>query len=67
MEQERISYRVLAGKPEGERDHLDGLGTEEGYYMDLKEIRWEDVDWIHLAQEGIRRVFVSIIMNFQVL
>ena len=35
--------------------------------MDLKEIRWEDVDWIHLAQQGIRRAFLSIIMNFQVL
>jgi hypothetical protein len=34
--------------------------------MDLKEIRGEDVDWINLAQ-GIRKAFVSIIMNFQVL
>jgi len=32
--------------------------------MDLKEIRWEDVDGIHLAQ--VRRSFVNTVMNFQV-
>jgi len=40
MEQERISCRVLVGKPEGER------------LCRILLLRWEDVDWIHLVQKG---------------
>ena len=36
-----------------ERDHLEevGWGWEDTVKMDLKEVGWEDVDWIILAQD----------------
>jgi hypothetical protein len=42
----------LVGKPEGKRP----LGRprrrwEDNIRMDLKEIAWESVDWIHLTQD----------------
>jgi hypothetical protein len=50
MGEERNVYRVLIGKPEGKRP----LGRprrrwEDGIRMDLREIGWGSVDWIHLA------------------
>jgi hypothetical protein len=52
MEEMRNAYKILAGKPEG-RDHSEDLGTDGRiiFRVDLGEIVWEDVDWIHLAQE----------------
>jgi len=35
--------------------------------MDLMEIVWEVVDWIHLAQDGDQwRVVVNTVINLQV-
>jgi hypothetical protein len=35
--------------------------------MDLKEIRWEGVDWIHLAQDrGQWQAFLDVAMNLWV-
>jgi hypothetical protein len=62
-------YKVLVGKPEGKRP----LGKprrrwENGIRMDLKEIGWGSVEWIHLAQDRDRwRVVVNTAMNLQVL
>jgi len=35
------------------RDHLEEVRhrEEDNIRMDCKEIGWEDVDWIHLAQD----------------
>jgi hypothetical protein len=34
--------------------------------MDLREIRWGDMDWINLAQDREQwRVFVNTLMNFR--
>jgi hypothetical protein len=46
------SYRILVGKPEGKRP----LGRPrrrwvENIKMDLREIRWDGMDWIDLAQD----------------
>jgi hypothetical protein len=51
----RNLYRVLVGKPEGKRE----LGRprhrwEDGIKMDLREIGWGGVEWIHLAQDRDR-------------
>ena len=51
MRQRRGAYRVLVGKTEGKRP----LGRpkyrqENNIENDLKERRWESVDWIDLAQ-----------------
>jgi hypothetical protein len=48
----RNSYKILKGEPEGNRP----LGRhkrrcEDNIRMDLSEIRWGVVDWIHLAQD----------------
>jgi hypothetical protein len=35
--------------------------------MDLKEIGWDDVDWIDMAQDTDRRkALVNTVMNFRV-
>jgi hypothetical protein len=52
MGEMRNAYNIFAGKPEGKRS----LGRhrcecEDNIRMDLKEIGWEGVDWLHLAQD----------------
>jgi hypothetical protein len=65
----RNVYRVLMGKPEGKRP----LGRprrrrEDGIKMDLREIGWGGVEWIHLAQDMDRwRAVVNAVMNLRVL
>jgi hypothetical protein len=48
----RNANKILVGKPEGKRP----LGRhrcrrEDNIRMDLREIGWEGVDWIHLGQD----------------
>jgi hypothetical protein len=50
MGEMRNAYNILVGKPEGMRT----LGRpkrrrEDNIRMDLREIGWEGMDWIHLA------------------
>jgi hypothetical protein len=47
----RNAYKILVGKPEGmippgRRRHR----REDNIRMDLRDVGWEDMDWIHLAQ-----------------
>jgi hypothetical protein len=69
MRQERNVYKVLVGKPEGKRP----LGRprhrwEDGIRMNLREIGWEGVDWIRLAQDrDWWQAVVSAVMNLRVL
>jgi hypothetical protein len=43
--------RVLVGKPEGQRPlRSSRCRWEDNIKMDLKEVGWEDVDLIYLAQ-----------------
>jgi hypothetical protein len=45
-------YRVLVGKPQGKRPlGKPGLRLDDSIKMDLREIRWGSVDWIHPAQD----------------
>jgi hypothetical protein len=68
MGEGRNVYRVLVGKPEGERP----LGRprrrwEDGIKMDFREIGWGGVEWIHLAQDRDRwRAVVNAVMNLRV-
>jgi hypothetical protein len=62
-------YRVLVGKPEGWKPlgRLK-LRWEDGIKMDLREISWERVEWIHLAQDrDWWRCLVNAVINLQVL
>jgi hypothetical protein len=63
----RNTYKMLVGKLEMKRP----LGRpssrwEDNITMDLKEIQWEDVDWIHMAQDGSHWWgLVNTVMNLQ--
>jgi hypothetical protein len=69
MGEERKVYKVLVGKPEGKRP----LGRprrrwEDGIRMDLREIGWDDVEWVQLAHDrGQWRAVVNAVMNLWVL
>jgi hypothetical protein len=48
----RTAYRIMIGKPEGKRP----LGRprhwwEDNIEMDIREIGWGGMSWIHLAQD----------------
>jgi hypothetical protein len=65
MGEVRGAYNILVGKPEGRRP----LGRprrrwEDNIKMDLREIGFGDVDWIHLAQDRDRwQAVVNTMMN----
>jgi hypothetical protein len=63
----RNEYKILAKKPEGTipcgRPRCRWKGNIR---MDLREIVWEGVDWIHLVQcRDQWRVFVNYVMNLR--
>jgi hypothetical protein len=68
MGEVRGAYNILVGRPEGRRP----LGRprrrwKDNIKMDLREIGFRDVDWIHLAQDGDRwRALVNTLMNLRV-
>jgi hypothetical protein len=68
MGEVRGAYNILVGRSEGRRP----LGTprrrwEDNIKMDLREIVYGDVDWIHWAQDRDRwRAVVNTVMNLQV-
>jgi hypothetical protein len=68
MGEERGAYRILLGRPEGRRP----LGRprrrwEDNIKMDIREVGWEDMNWIELAQDRDRwRSLVNAVMNLRV-
>ncbi|KAJ4437409.1 hypothetical protein ANN_17553 [Periplaneta americana] len=67
MGESRNAYRVLVGRPEGKRP----LGRqrrrwEDNIKMDLREVGYDDRDWIYLAQDRNRwRAYVRAAMNLR--
>jgi hypothetical protein len=50
MAEMRNAYNILVGKPEGKRLlERRRHRWEDNIRMDLREIGWEGVDWMHLA------------------
>jgi len=50
MGQMRNVYKILVGKPEGKRPpRRPRHGWKDYSGMDLREIGWEVMDWIHIA------------------
>jgi hypothetical protein len=68
MEEKRNACRILVGNPEGKRP----LGRQrrrwvDNIKMDLREIGWDVMDWIDLAQERDQwRALVNTVMNLRV-
>jgi hypothetical protein len=69
MGEMRNAYRILVGNPEGKRP----LGRPRCRWvynikMDLREIGWDDMDWIELTQDRDQwRALVNTMMNLWVL
>jgi hypothetical protein len=61
----RGAYNILVGRPEGRRPlGRPRCGWEDNIKMDLREIGFGDVDWIHLAQDRDRWcALVNMVMN----
>jgi hypothetical protein len=64
----RGAYNILVGRPEGRRPQgRSRCRWEDNIKMDLREIGFGDVDWIHLAQDRDRwRALVNRVMNLRV-
>jgi hypothetical protein len=61
----RNAYSILVGEPEGKIPlERTWRRWEDNIKMDIKEIGWEGVDWIHLAQHRYQWwVLVNMVMN----
>jgi hypothetical protein len=68
MGEVRGAYKILVGKPERRRP----LGrprrrSEDNIKMDLREVGFGDVDWIHLAHDRDRwRALVNTLMSLRI-
>jgi hypothetical protein len=66
--EKRNAYRILVGKPGGKRP----LGRTRRRWVDnikmnLREIGWDGVDWIDLAQDSDQwRALVNTVMTLRV-
>jgi len=68
MGERRGVYRVLVGKPEGNRPRgRPRRRWEDNIKLDLQEVRCGGMDWIQLAQDRDRwREVVNAVMNLRV-
>jgi hypothetical protein len=68
MRDMKNAYKVLVGKPEGKRPlGRPGRKWDDNIRMNLRNIGWEGVDCIHLAQDRDQwRAVVNTVINFRV-
>jgi hypothetical protein len=67
MGENRNAYSILAGKPE-RKGPLGRLRRRrmDNIKMDLREIEWDGMDWIDLAQDRDQwRALVNTVMNLR--
>jgi hypothetical protein len=67
MRESRGIYKVLVGKPRKEATLRPIRRWEDNLKMDLQEVGWGDMDWIHVALDRDRwRALVRAVMNLRV-
>jgi hypothetical protein len=69
MREMRIGYKILVGKPEGKRSFRRPRSRmKDNIGVNLREIGWEIVDWIHQAQDRDRWqwALLNMVMNMWV-
>jgi hypothetical protein len=68
MGEMRSSYKILVGKPEGNRQcGRHNCRWEDNIRINLKEIGWEGVDWIHPCQNrDWWQASLNTVMNVQI-
>jgi len=64
----RNSYKVLVSRPERGVHLKDPDSREENNIkIDLRDKEWEDVEWIHLAEDrDYWRVLLNTVINLRV-
>ncbi|KAJ4429885.1 hypothetical protein ANN_22089 [Periplaneta americana] len=67
MGESRNAYKVLVGRPEGKRPlGRPSCRWEDNIKMDLREVGYDDREWINLAQDRDQwRAYVRTAMNLQ--
>jgi hypothetical protein len=65
MGEMRNAYNIFVAKPEGKRSFWrHAHRSENNIKMNMCDIFWEGVDWIHLAQDRDQwRAVVNTVMN----
>jgi hypothetical protein len=66
--EKRNAYSILVGKPEGKRPlRRPRSRWVDNIKIDLRELGWDGVDWIDLAQDRVQwRAVVNTVMNLRV-
>jgi hypothetical protein len=66
--EKRNAYRILMGKPEVKRPvGRPRLMWVDNIKMNLREIEWDDMDWIDLARDRDQwRALMKTVMNLRV-
>jgi hypothetical protein len=63
----RNTYKFLVGKPDGNSPLGKPRRRREDNRLNLREVVWKVVDWIHLAQDRDQlRASVNTVMNFRI-
>jgi hypothetical protein len=58
---------ILVGKPEGKKPFGRPRSRWEDIIMDVREVGWEGVNWIHLTQDRDQwQGLVNMVMNLRV-
>jgi hypothetical protein len=65
--EKRNAYRILVGEPEGKRPlERPRLMWVDNIKMDLREIGWDSMDCIDVAQDmNLWRALVNMVMNLR--
>jgi hypothetical protein len=65
--EKRNAYRILVEKPEGKRPlRRPRRGWVDNIKIDLREIGWDGMDWINLAQDRYQlRALLNTVMNLR--